>query len=291
MRCVPRTQRSMQCALLSRGPCGDVPILGPGSAEQRKNAAPRPGHGEMQVPCPSTKPKQFMPLNIAVLTVSDTRTLADDKSGTTLAERLTAAGHTLAAREIVTDDVDAIRVIIKRWIADPGRRCDHHHRRHRLHRPRRDAGGDRAAVRKADGRLLHRLPHAEPRQDRHLDDPEPRHRRRRRRDLHLLPAGIAGRLPRRLGRHPRRRSSITARGPAISSRSCRGSTSICGGRKRKARRPDGLVIPGRAEPSNDRSSRRTMLHQQPHSARHMSRQASSRSCLRSLHVERRCVPA
>src|SRR5260221_1437827 len=63
--------------------------------------------------------KEFVPLNIAVLTISDTRTLADDKSGTTLAERLTAAGHTLAAREIIVDDVDAIRIIIKRWIADP----------------------------------------------------------------------------------------------------------------------------------------------------------------------------
>ena len=57
--------------------------------------------------------------SIAVLTISDTRTLADDKSGTTLSERLTAAGHNLAAREIVVDDVDAIRIIIKRWIADP----------------------------------------------------------------------------------------------------------------------------------------------------------------------------
>src|SRR6202022_3749560 len=64
--------------------------------------------------------KSFIPLNIAVLTISDTRTLADDKSGTTLAERLTAAGHALAAREIIVDDVDAIRVIIKRWIAVPG---------------------------------------------------------------------------------------------------------------------------------------------------------------------------
>ena len=64
--------------------------------------------------------KQFVPLNIAVLTISDTRTLADDKSGTTLSDRLTAAGHHLAAREIVTDDVEAIRVIIRRWIADPG---------------------------------------------------------------------------------------------------------------------------------------------------------------------------
>src|SRR5437764_14433163 len=64
--------------------------------------------------------KKFIPLNIAVLTISDTRSLADDKSGATVADRLTAAGHKLAAREIVADDVEAIRVIIRRWIADPG---------------------------------------------------------------------------------------------------------------------------------------------------------------------------
>ena len=45
--------------------------------------------------------KTFIPLNIAVLTISDTRVLADDKSGTTLADRLTAAGHHLAARDMV----------------------------------------------------------------------------------------------------------------------------------------------------------------------------------------------
>lgn len=64
--------------------------------------------------------KKFVPLNIAVLTVSDTRSLADDKSGIILSERLTAAGHKLAAREIVIDDIDEIRVVVKRWIADPG---------------------------------------------------------------------------------------------------------------------------------------------------------------------------
>src|SRR3982074_2872421 len=64
--------------------------------------------------------KTFVPLNIAVLTISDTRSLADDKSGTILAERLTAAGHALAGREILVTDVEAIRIIIKRWIADPG---------------------------------------------------------------------------------------------------------------------------------------------------------------------------
>jgi molybdenum cofactor biosynthesis protein B len=64
--------------------------------------------------------RQFIPLHIAVLTISDTRSLDDDKSGTTLAERLTAAGHHLAAREIVTDEVDAIRGVIRKWIADAG---------------------------------------------------------------------------------------------------------------------------------------------------------------------------
>ena len=64
--------------------------------------------------------KKFVPLNIAVLTISDTRTLADDKSGTTLSDRITSAGHVLAAREIISDEVEAIRGIIKKWIAEPG---------------------------------------------------------------------------------------------------------------------------------------------------------------------------
>ena len=61
----------------------------------------------------------FHPLNIAVLTVSDTRTMATDRSGALLAERLTAAGHNLAARAIVTDDVEVIRDQMRAWIADP----------------------------------------------------------------------------------------------------------------------------------------------------------------------------
>ncbi|HET7850563.1 MAG TPA: molybdenum cofactor biosynthesis protein B [Pseudolabrys sp.] len=63
--------------------------------------------------------RQFVALKFAVLTVSDTRKLADDKSGNTLAERIRAAGHYLAERAIVTDDVDAIRQRVKAWIADP----------------------------------------------------------------------------------------------------------------------------------------------------------------------------
>ncbi len=64
--------------------------------------------------------RAFIPLNIAVLTISDSRALTDDKSGNILAERLTAAGHRLAGRDIVPDDVDAIRVRLKSWIADKG---------------------------------------------------------------------------------------------------------------------------------------------------------------------------
>lgn len=61
----------------------------------------------------------FIPVRFAVLTVSDTRTLADDKSGATLAERIGKAGHELAARAIVTDDVRKIRAALRKWIADP----------------------------------------------------------------------------------------------------------------------------------------------------------------------------
>ncbi|MBB4097641.1 molybdenum cofactor biosynthesis protein B [Sphingomonas kyeonggiensis] len=61
----------------------------------------------------------FRPVRIAVLTVSDTRTLADDRSGDRLVERLTAAGHVLADRAIVTDDADLIVARLHRWIDDP----------------------------------------------------------------------------------------------------------------------------------------------------------------------------
>jgi molybdopterin adenylyltransferase len=63
--------------------------------------------------------RDFIPVNIAVLTVSDTRDLAADRSGQTLVERIEAAGHKLAARAIVTDDADKIVTQLKAWIADP----------------------------------------------------------------------------------------------------------------------------------------------------------------------------
>lgn len=63
--------------------------------------------------------RSFVPLKIAVLTVSDTRGLADDRSGDTLVDRLTKAGHHLADRAIVTDDVETIRSKARAWIASP----------------------------------------------------------------------------------------------------------------------------------------------------------------------------
>ena len=65
-----------------------------------------------------TKLRDFIPLNIAVLTVSDTRTEADDTSGRVLAECLKAANHRLAGKEIVHDDIYQIRAVISQWIAD-----------------------------------------------------------------------------------------------------------------------------------------------------------------------------
>ena len=62
--------------------------------------------------------RQFIPLKIAVLTVSDTRELADDKSGNTLVERIRAAGHVVAEHSIVKDEVSEIRKKVKAWIDD-----------------------------------------------------------------------------------------------------------------------------------------------------------------------------
>ncbi len=63
--------------------------------------------------------KPFLPVRIAVLTVSDTRTRDNDKSGDALVDRLTAAGHHLADRDIVPDDRATIAAHLRGWIADP----------------------------------------------------------------------------------------------------------------------------------------------------------------------------
>jgi len=67
-----------------------------------------------------SKERAFVPLSIAVLTVSDSRTEDNDTSGKALVQRLTEAGHRLAEKVIVPDDIYAIRAIVSRWIADSG---------------------------------------------------------------------------------------------------------------------------------------------------------------------------
>lgn len=62
----------------------------------------------------------FVPLNVAVLTVSDTRTRENDTSGDLIQERLTTAGHKVAARIILLDDVEKLRGQLRAWIADKG---------------------------------------------------------------------------------------------------------------------------------------------------------------------------
>jgi molybdenum cofactor biosynthesis protein B len=67
--------------------------------------------------------RTFVPVRIAVLTVSDTRSLAEDKSGDLLASMIEAAGHTLAARKLARDDTAAIRAIVEGWIGDSSIDC------------------------------------------------------------------------------------------------------------------------------------------------------------------------
>ncbi|PZU47669.1 MAG: molybdenum cofactor biosynthesis protein B [Sphingomonas sp.] len=68
---------------------------------------------------PIDENRPFIPVRIAVLTVSDTRTADDDRSGDTLAARITAAGHVLADRAIVADDADLIVDIMAGWVENP----------------------------------------------------------------------------------------------------------------------------------------------------------------------------
>ncbi|MCL4163370.1 UNVERIFIED_CONTAM: hypothetical protein GTU68_003005, partial [Idotea baltica] len=63
---------------------------------------------------------EFYPLNIAVLTVSDTRDVESDTSGGTLVERATTAGHVIVDRKIVKDEIVAIREAVALWVADDG---------------------------------------------------------------------------------------------------------------------------------------------------------------------------
>jgi molybdenum cofactor biosynthesis protein B len=66
------------------------------------------------------KDAEFISLNIAILTLSDSRTFENDTSGQTLIDSLEAAGHHLAARELCKDEIYTSRAIVSAWIADPG---------------------------------------------------------------------------------------------------------------------------------------------------------------------------
>jgi molybdenum cofactor biosynthesis protein B len=63
---------------------------------------------------------EFVPLNIAILTLSDSRTFENDTSGQALEDSLTAAGHKLAARKLCKDEIYTSRAIVSQWIAEPG---------------------------------------------------------------------------------------------------------------------------------------------------------------------------
>jgi molybdenum cofactor biosynthesis protein B len=70
---------------------------------------------------PASDPSRpLLPVNIAILTVSDSRTLDTDTSGDVLSERIQAAGHKLADRKLVSDDVDSIVTALRAWVAEPG---------------------------------------------------------------------------------------------------------------------------------------------------------------------------
>jgi molybdopterin adenylyltransferase len=83
----------------------------------------------MRYPLPLKKPealmgridetRPFLAVNIAILTVSDTRAMETDTSGATLAERIVKSGHAVAVRAIEKDDAKAVEVLLRRWIADP----------------------------------------------------------------------------------------------------------------------------------------------------------------------------
>jgi molybdenum cofactor biosynthesis protein B len=84
---------------------------------QRLEAAPTDSHRSAM--SSHFVDRGFAPLNLAVLTVSDSRTADNDSSGDLLAEQAQAAGHRVVAREIVRDDIYLLRAVFSRWIADP----------------------------------------------------------------------------------------------------------------------------------------------------------------------------
>ena len=82
-----------------------------------------PARRDYRSTMPIDETRTFLPVRIAVLTVSDTRGLAEDRSGDTLVERLTTAGHVLVDRDILRDDTDAIVTRLHRWVDDETADC------------------------------------------------------------------------------------------------------------------------------------------------------------------------
>ena len=72
---------------------------------------------------PIDEGRAFLPVRIALLTISDSRTLAEDKSGDALAERIAGAGHILAERALLKDDADDLVALLHRWVDDPNIDC------------------------------------------------------------------------------------------------------------------------------------------------------------------------
>ena len=89
------------------------------AARVRAGGGPPP-YTSIATPAAMSAEREFRPLRIAVLTVSDSRTAADDRAGDLLAERLQAAGHALADRALAPDDVHQIRARVSAWLVDPG---------------------------------------------------------------------------------------------------------------------------------------------------------------------------
>ena len=117
--------------------------------------------------------RPFLPVNIAVLTVSDSRTIDTDKSGNVLCERIEAAGHRVAERKLVSDDADAIVTALRAWVADPG--IDVIISTGGTGVTGRDVTPEAVLrrSRKGNSRLRRAVPLAELCQDRHVDGAEP----------------------------------------------------------------------------------------------------------------------
>ena len=166
------------------------------------------------------KTRSFIPLSIAVLTVSDTRVAEDDRSGDTLCERSVAAGHSLAGRAIVPDEVAAIWAQVESWTRDPS--VDVVITTGGTGFTGRDVTPEaiETFIRETDGRLLGGLPSHLLRQNWDVHSPVAGHGRTRERHLRLRPSGFAGRLPRRLGQHSLGSARLSAPALQLRPRSC-----------------------------------------------------------------------